>query len=409
MRVTFLGHACHLVEIDGVRVLTDPWLRDPIFEGLVEHDRPLGFGLDDLPGVDAIALTHAHLDHFNAPTLDLFPDKRIPVLHPPIRFTELDANLRALGFRQRIERDAYQPFRLGSVEIVPTPSLGVLDECAYLIRGTEGSFWDGGDAPQPEPLMRDLRRRFGPITLAALSHNSFDQPALLGLHSHKPADHGPLAAATSAEVLTVRAALPAASSMRWCGRDGDAVTAMVIRKSAADLRDEIASRRADIETLDLAPGDSWTPRGIERRHVSGATGAPAEHDYLHAYLGTGATWSSDERPSTADCFERDLRARTAAAPDASLYVDCTVTFHIEGEDAATYTCDFRRPGAKPERGDTGAPSAVRLSARDCRDLFTRRINWQVLLVSNRLVVERFAPGPPPRGLHFVYALQALFP
>ena len=32
MRVTFLGHACHLVEIDGQRILTDPWLVDPIFE-----------------------------------------------------------------------------------------------------------------------------------------------------------------------------------------------------------------------------------------------------------------------------------------------------------------------------------------------------------------------------------------
>ncbi len=409
MKVSFLGHACHLVEIDGVRVLTDPWLRDPIFEGLVEHDRPLGFGLGDLPGVDVIALTHGHLDHFNAPTLDLLPDKAIPVVHPPIRFTELDANLRALGFDNLVACGDYQPFRLGSVEIIPTPSRGVLDECAYLIRGNEGSFWDGGDAPQPEDLMRDLGRRFGPVTLAALSHNSFDQPALLGLHSHKPADHGPLAAAASAEALSLRAALPAASSMRWCGPEGDAVTSMVIRRSATDLRNEIASRRADIETPDLVPGDCWTTNGIERRRVVGSTSPAAEHDYLHSYLQTGASWSNDQRPSTADCFERDLPQRTATAPDASLYVDRAVTFRVEGEDAGTYTYDFRRPGSKPERGDTGAPSALCLSSRDWRDLFTRRISWQVLLVSNRLVVERFEPGAPPLGLHFAYALQAIFP
>ena len=47
MRVVFLGHACHLVEVDAVRLLTDPWLVDPIFEGPVEHDVPLGFAPAD--------------------------------------------------------------------------------------------------------------------------------------------------------------------------------------------------------------------------------------------------------------------------------------------------------------------------------------------------------------------------
>ncbi len=100
MRVTFLGHACHLVEVDGMRILTDPWLVDPIFENHCERDPALAFGPADLPPLDAIAITHGHLDHFNAPTLAALPDKSIPVVHPPIRFSELDANLRRLGFEQ---------------------------------------------------------------------------------------------------------------------------------------------------------------------------------------------------------------------------------------------------------------------------------------------------------------------
>ena len=99
MRLTWLGHACHLVEIDGVRVLTDPWLTDPIFGGHIERDPDLTFGVEDLPRVDVLALTHGHLDHFNAPSLARMPDKSIPVIHPPIRFTELDTNLRVLGFQ----------------------------------------------------------------------------------------------------------------------------------------------------------------------------------------------------------------------------------------------------------------------------------------------------------------------
>src|SRR5690606_18338522 len=98
VRVTFLGHACHLIELDGLRLLTDPWLVDPIFEGHVERDPPLAFGPGDLPPLDAVLLTHGHLDHFNAPTLAALPDKSIPVVHPEITFTELDVNLRRLGF-----------------------------------------------------------------------------------------------------------------------------------------------------------------------------------------------------------------------------------------------------------------------------------------------------------------------
>ena len=59
MRLTFLGHACHLVEVGGARILTDPWLCDPIFGGHVERDPPLGFGIADLPAV--IAMVHRAL------------------------------------------------------------------------------------------------------------------------------------------------------------------------------------------------------------------------------------------------------------------------------------------------------------------------------------------------------------
>ena len=122
MRVTFLGHACHLVEIDGRRVLTDPWLVDPIFEGCCEHAPELRFGPADLPPLDAIAITHAHLDHLNAPTLWQLPDKSIPVVFPHAAYTEVEDVLRRVGFDNLAPRRPFEPFALGSARVVPTPA-----------------------------------------------------------------------------------------------------------------------------------------------------------------------------------------------------------------------------------------------------------------------------------------------
>src|SRR5690606_11586950 len=201
VRVTYVGHACHLVELAGLRVLTDPWLVDPIFAGSCEHAEPLGFGVADLGRIDAVALTQGHLDHLNAPTLAALPDKSIPVVHPVVTFTEIDEALRLLGFTNLHPREDWAPFELGTLRITPTPSPGVLDECAFFVSGRDGRFFDGADAPQPPELMREIRERLGAPDLAALSHSSFDQPALLGRPSLKPADHAPEAAVRSARLL----------------------------------------------------------------------------------------------------------------------------------------------------------------------------------------------------------------
>jgi hypothetical protein len=70
--------------------------------------------------------------------------------------------------------------------------------------------------------------------------------------------------------------------------------------------------------------------------------------------------------------------------------------------------DFTRPEAPPRRGDD-APFALRVHDEDWKDLFERRVSWQVLLVSDRLRVTRLRSGAPPEGLHFCYAFQAIFP
>ncbi|NNL65242.1 MAG: hypothetical protein HKP30_03265 [Myxococcales bacterium] len=410
MRVTFVGHACHLVETDDVRVLTDPWLCDTIFGGHVEHDPPLGFGIADLPEIHVLAITHGHLDHFNAPTLARWPDKSVPVVIPTVRFSELEANLRRLGFPNVHPLDDWKAFELRGARVVATPSLGVLDECAWVVVGRDGAFFDGADAPQPPELMQEIAKRLGPVVAGAFSHNSFDQPSLLGLPSHKPADHAPRAAAAAAASLGVAFGYAGASNLRWTGPRGAEITRKVIRAGPEDFRRELAATAPEVAYLDLRPGDAWSLEGgIERDALGGTPEATVPNDYLHAFLDSGERFCPAGRPSVADTFARDLPARLARAPEASRYLGQPVSFEITGEGGGTWSVDFSRVDAAPVAGDDGAPFAVRIEARDWLDLFERRISWQVLLVSDRLAITRFRPGPPPDGLHFAYALQAVFP
>ncbi len=66
VRVTYVGHATVLVEIDGVRLLTDPVLRSRVGP-LRRHGTPPDPRL--AKDVDAVLISHLHHDHADAPSL----------------------------------------------------------------------------------------------------------------------------------------------------------------------------------------------------------------------------------------------------------------------------------------------------------------------------------------------------
>ena len=72
LRVTWLGHSTVLVEIDGLRILTDPvWGKraGPLTWLGPERWYPPPLPLEQLPPVDAIVLSHDHYDHLDFPTI----------------------------------------------------------------------------------------------------------------------------------------------------------------------------------------------------------------------------------------------------------------------------------------------------------------------------------------------------
>lgn len=65
--ITFIGHSSFLLQLGGRNVLIDPVFATRLI--LLRRKRVAGIRVGDLPHIDAVLLTHAHMDHLNRPSL----------------------------------------------------------------------------------------------------------------------------------------------------------------------------------------------------------------------------------------------------------------------------------------------------------------------------------------------------
>jgi L-ascorbate metabolism protein UlaG (beta-lactamase superfamily) len=67
-RLTWLGHASWLVQLDGLSLLIDPVLQDAI-NVVIRRNVPAGILAGQLPAIAASLVSHNHYDHLDLPTL----------------------------------------------------------------------------------------------------------------------------------------------------------------------------------------------------------------------------------------------------------------------------------------------------------------------------------------------------
>jgi L-ascorbate metabolism protein UlaG (beta-lactamase superfamily) len=105
-RIAFLGHATILIELDGVRLLTDPLLRDR-----VAHLRRQVPSLDPsvYADIDAVLISHLHHDHLDFASLKLL-GLDVPLLVP----AGAGARLYERGFTNVTELSAGEAANVGA-------------------------------------------------------------------------------------------------------------------------------------------------------------------------------------------------------------------------------------------------------------------------------------------------------
>src|SRR5882762_3470710 len=81
LRATWLGHSTVLLEIDGLRVLTDPvWgeRASPVTFAGPKRFQPVPVAVSELPELDAVIVSHDHYDHLDYPTIVELAKRDVP-------------------------------------------------------------------------------------------------------------------------------------------------------------------------------------------------------------------------------------------------------------------------------------------------------------------------------------------
>ena len=84
LKITFINHACYLLESNNVGLLVDPWLKGSVFNNGWQHVSKSYFNEQILKKVTHIWYSHEHPDHFSVK--DLIDFKNEYKINPIILF-----------------------------------------------------------------------------------------------------------------------------------------------------------------------------------------------------------------------------------------------------------------------------------------------------------------------------------
>jgi len=254
--ITLVSHASVIIEVEGVRILTDPWLTGTAFNDswrlLIE---PMDLA-PELDTIDYLWISHEHPDHFHIPSLRAFPPsfrERVQVLFQassdaPKMISALEG---PLGFRKitLLPHRAFHPLRNG-VEVYTYQSRQI--DSALGVRGGGTTILNLNDVEASKRDLALIRTDLGPIDALL---NQFSIAGFSGIETTL----APLSASIldnmvrDHRALGAKATVPFASFAYFCCEDNR----MVNRHANSPMQASERYIREGLPLVVLAPGDRW--------------------------------------------------------------------------------------------------------------------------------------------------------
>lgn len=101
MKITYITQACILIEIEDIKILTDPWLIGPCWAGNLWHYPPPKRIPESFTNIDFLYFSHAHEDHFQIQSINRLPSeiKNTQVIISDFDKPYFERAIRGIGFK----------------------------------------------------------------------------------------------------------------------------------------------------------------------------------------------------------------------------------------------------------------------------------------------------------------------
>ncbi len=185
--ITWIGHACFLIRLEGKTILTDPFLSDLAGSWGVGPRRYVApaMSVEELPMIDYIVLSHNHYDSLDVKTLKQLPNKNHTCVIAPLKTGHYFQNI---GFTNVHELDWEQTFTQNNIEFTALPAIHfsrrtLMDYnqtlwAGFAIKSPNYRIFFSGDTAYGA-IFKNIHRRYGPFDLAIVGIGSYEPQAIM--------------------------------------------------------------------------------------------------------------------------------------------------------------------------------------------------------------------------------------
>ncbi|WP_428246648.1 MBL fold metallo-hydrolase [Ferrovibrio sp.] len=185
--ITWLGHAAFLMRLNGATLITDPYLATragPYFLGPQRYV-PSALGVEQLPPLDLLLVSHNHYDHLDERTVEALPHKeRVTVIVP----LKLGAFFRERGYANVVELDWYDSTERNGLKVTAVPAVHfsrrtLFDTnrtlwAGFIIEGGGKRVYFSGDTAYGAAF-KEIGNRFAPVDLALIGIGAYEPQAIM--------------------------------------------------------------------------------------------------------------------------------------------------------------------------------------------------------------------------------------